>query len=256
MYLRGQAQVLLEGEPLIMAPGALHVFDAREDYRSITDDKEYVSVTLPWETVGYDPSRHQAHRALPLESPLGRLLSVNLQAIIDAMPRVTAAEADGLACGFSGLLGALLAHGAASEPQRTQLEEARERQVRRLIEQHLGDPDLGVAKICRLAGVSRSTLYRMLEPAGGVVGYVLGRRLDAAMTDLCRTAPRRGIVAEVAQRWAINDPSLFSRQFRAYFGVRPSDVVGTKLAPDSKDVPDRGSSRSPTSVPPLSILYR
>lgn len=256
LYLRGQAQVLLEGEPITMAPGALHIFDAREDYRSITDDKEYLSVTLPWEAIGYDPSRHRVHRALPLETPLGRLLRVNLDFMIEAMPTVKAREAISLADGFSGLLATLLADSANGEPQRAQFEEARDRQVRRLIEEHLRDPDLDVAKICRLAGVSRSTLYRIFEPLGGVVGYVLGRRLEAAMRDLSQSAPRRGIVAEVAQRWAIDDPSLFGRQFRGHFGVRPSDVVGTKLSPESKALSDRGSGGLPTSVPPLSILYR
>ncbi|MEO0761111.1 MAG: helix-turn-helix domain-containing protein, partial [Pseudomonadota bacterium] len=206
--------------------------------------------------VGYDPSRHRAHRDLPLESPLGRLLRVNLELLIEAMPTVETAEANSFADGFSGLLGTLLAHGATSEPQRAQFEEARERQVRRLIEEHLGDPDLGVARICRLAGVSRATLYRMMEPVGGVVGYVLARRLEAAMTDLSRSDPRRGIVAEVARRWAINDPSLFSRQFRARFGMRPSDVVGTKLLTASNELSDHGSGGLPTSVPPLSVLYR
>ena len=62
----------------------------------------------------------------------------------------------------------MIAAAVAPSPERVaiaknQIEFGRMERVRKVIQRHLRSPVLGPATLCRLAGVSRSNLYRLLE---------------------------------------------------------------------------------------------
>ena len=80
-----------------------------------------------------------------------------------------------------------------------------------------------VDELCRDLAVSRSRLYRLFEPLGGVVHYIRHRRLLDAHAALADVEDRRPIVAIAAERGFI-DPAEFSRAFKREFGYRPSDA--------------------------------
>ena len=107
---------------------------------------------------------------------------------------------------------------AVQPAQASMLEKAR-----RMVHQRLGWPTLGVDELCRDLAVSRSRLYRLFEPLGGVVHYIRQRRLLDAHTALADVDDRRPIVAIAAERGFI-DPAEFSRAFKREFGYRPSDA--------------------------------
>jgi AraC-like DNA-binding protein len=84
--------------------------------------------------------------------------------------------------------------------------------------------------LCRHFGLSRSQLYRLFEPLGGVVHYVQQRRLLQAFHTLVNPASRRLRVSEVAARVGFASNAHFSRAFRLAFGVSPSDARAMALA--------------------------
>ena len=47
------------------------------------------------------------------------------------------------------------------------------------IDRHLADRSLDSEAVARAAGLSPSTLYRLLAPYGGVGAFIIRRRLDA-----------------------------------------------------------------------------
>ena len=89
-----------------------------------------------------------------------------------------------------------------------------------VIERHLSAPTLSVADVCRLAGVSRSRLYRLFEPDGGVLAYIRHRR-TARIAEELRSGTRETIAA-IAFRLGFADASHLTRTFRAEFGLPPS----------------------------------
>jgi AraC-like DNA-binding protein len=99
----------------------------------------------------------------------------------------------------------------------------RMRHIRDIIDRNLGSWSLHTGRICKLAGVSRSSLYRMFEPYGGVVRYVQRQRLRRAHDLLADPTCVRKI-SLIANDYCFSDSSTFSRAFRQEFGYSPSDL--------------------------------
>lgn len=101
---------------------------------------------------------------------------------------------------------------------------ARER-VRRVIRTNLASARLDPERIGRLAGLSRSALYRMFEPYGGVARYVQTMRLDRVYRDLADTAQAgTASIAEIAERRGFHNTPAFNRAFKRHFGCTPGEV--------------------------------
>jgi AraC-like DNA-binding protein len=111
-------------------------------------------------------------------------------------------------------------------------------QLRDTIERHLGSPSLNTARLSRMLGVSRSTLYRLLQDEGGVQAYVRSRRL-ARVAETLRTQSEGETIAVLADRWGFCDAAYLGRAFREVYGVTPGDyralhAGGTRrLRPDT-----------------------
>ncbi len=102
----------------------------------------------------------------------------------------------------------------------------RAKRFRRLVEGHL-EPLLGggpirVEEVARSLGYSRQTLYRRLKAEGTTFEDVLdGVRHRAAL----RLIRKEGLsVKEAAWRLGYSDPAAFSRAFKRWTGVSPSDL--------------------------------
>ena len=90
-------------------------------------------------------------------------------------------------------------------------------------------------RLCREAGMSRSTLYRLLDGEGGVAHYVQRQRLLASRAALADAATAKSVAA-VADEFCFADASSFSRAFRREFGVAPRDVrAGRAFASATRD---------------------
>jgi AraC-like DNA-binding protein len=125
---------------------------------------------------------------------------------------------------------------AAARPDGAVLERTRDSVARagfsracRFIDANLASRGLTPDRIARTAGVSRSALYRLFEPYGGVAAHVRRRRLEAARDAVLDPQdPRR--LADLAQDLGFPSQALFSRQFRETFGCTPRELRGVGRA--------------------------
>lgn len=106
---------------------------------------------------------------------------------------------------------------------------ARFEQARRLIEDNLSSPELEPRWLCRQLGVSRRQLYYLFEQHGGVSKFILQRRLSACCRAIADQNDHR-LISTVAYDFGFSDPAVFSRQFHAEFGFRPSEARSARLA--------------------------
>ena len=93
--------------------------------------------------------------------------------------------------------------------------------VQRLVEHHLESPELGTPMIVSETGVSRTALYRLMEPHGGVARFIASRRIAKVRALLEQPEPGPTI-AELADRFAFSSASRLSRKFSEDFGLTPS----------------------------------
>jgi AraC-like DNA-binding protein len=89
------------------------------------------------------------------------------------------------------------------------------------IERHLSDSHLGVSKLLRIVGMSRTDLHRKLERTVGMSAtrYFRYVRLQRA-ADLLRQQPQSSI-SDIAFEVGFNSQSYFTRKFKAMFGCCP-----------------------------------
>ena len=97
------------------------------------------------------------------------------------------------------------------------------RKVTDLIVHHIDDPELGVKDLCAATFTSYTQLFRRLKSLTGKspTCYIRTTRLLIAKKRLERTNEP---ICEIAYSMGFTDPNYFSRVFRNYFGVPPSEL--------------------------------
>lgn len=159
-----------------------------------------------------------------IEGALGLLLADYLVLLVRSLADLNAAEAPYVVEATRNLIMACLA------PSRDRVVDARSpigavifERAKRLIDARLVDPALSAESVCRELGVSRSRLYRLFEPLGGVAAYIRHERLlrtRAAISDSNDLRP----LSHIAEEWGFDDPSAYSRAFRHEFGITPREA--------------------------------
>lgn len=91
--------------------------------------------------------------------------------------------------------------------------------IDRCIRRRLGERDLSADVIAENTRISRSSLYRLLEPQGGVAKYIQTHRLEALRARLWRgpSAP----LADLAVELGFAGEAHMSRLFSERFGLSP-----------------------------------
>lgn len=101
-------------------------------------------------------------------------------------------------------------HGAVAPMER----------ARRFIRNNLQTATITPDLLCRELGISRTHLYQLFEPSGGVVHYIQKQRLLAAHAALSDSSDRR-LIAEIADSFGFASAADFSRAFSREFGYSP-----------------------------------
>lgn len=222
-----------------MRPGVPHVLSMAAAFEA-----ERAGAAIEWQSVFVArdevPELEAALSAslwMPLDTPMGRVFSGFLASLQAEIPRLVTADLPRLATATRAMIAAALAPSVERmEAARPQIEHLQLARMKRLIRENVGAATLGPARLCLMGGISRSTLYRLFEPLGGVARYIHRERLGRAHRMLSDPAERRGI-AEIAEANGFFEPSTFSRAFRREFGATPREI---RLAALAGQVPATG----------------
>jgi AraC-like DNA-binding protein len=171
--------------------------------------------------------------ALRGDTVLGRLAMAHLDALAGEIHNLRESDGGAVADATAALL-AICVSGCPTHPApaKARARPALLLTMRHHIEQHLSDPTLSAASIARHFAVSRSTLYRLFEPFGGIDAYIRRRRLSRAYQTLKKSSGRSGdYIYQVSQAWGFASETAFSHAFRREFQATPREVANGQVAP-------------------------
>ena len=230
MARSGTQRLWTEGGLAVLQPGLPHILSLGSTFEGERSDLEWISLIVPRDLYPSLAPTIDRSLHLPLEGSLGLLLGRYLEMIEAQLSDMTAAELPRLVAATRAMVAACIAPlPAVREAAAPLLDHTRLERVRQAIRQNLRSPTLTPKRICRLVGMSRSQLYRLFEPMGGVARYIQAERLREAHRALANPDNLRDI-HEVAEDLGFFDASAFSRIFRREYGCTPSVVRSAALA--------------------------
>lgn len=211
----------------LLAPGDIAVVDMSRPFASRSTDYEAVTLAFPrnlWASVEQD--QDELHGAVIRgASPLGVLVGGHLRAFSAQASHLSPQEASAAVEGTANLIAACVRPRARPRSLREAPRVATLIVLRRYIDANLASPDLSADHLARRFGLSRSALYRLFQPVGGIATYVRRRRLARAYDDLSWAAGSGPVrIGEVARRWGFESPTHFVHAFRQEFGCAPRDI--------------------------------
>ncbi len=96
--------------------------------------------------------------------------------------------------------------------------------ILKVVEENMADPDFSVETLCDLAGVSRATLHKKLKSLveQSATEFINTIRVKRAAQLIKQKA---GNISEVAYDVGFNNLSYFTKVFKKYIGVAPSEMM-------------------------------
>ncbi len=232
-YEAGHTTLDLDGEEIHAGAGDVLVFDLSRPIRSHATDMRAVNLVLPRSLLALDAgSLDRVHgTVLPGASPLGSLAGDHLRSLLKAAPTLEPVAAPDIAKASAQLLSACLSPALMRDSEAPATLAASVAMICRFIDRRIGDPDLDARMLCSAFGLSRSALYRLFAPIGGVSDYIRQRRLARARLALNASARGRGGIGKIARQFGFSSDDAFSRAFKAQFGIAPRDAAHLRLSP-------------------------
>ena len=208
--------------------GDIVVFDLTRTQETWARPSQVLSFVLPRQLVqGSMPDADDLHgRVLKKGEVFADLLSDHFASLLRRLPGVPMDSAPAVAHATTQMIAACLAPGVRTLAEaRAEMRGVTLERIQQYIARNLGSA-LDPQGLCQVFGISRTLLYELFEPLGGVARYILHRRLQRAFHALANPANRRLRVGEIASRVGFASESHFSRAFRSAFGMTPSDIRG------------------------------
>lgn len=213
----GEAEVTLRA-------GEVGLFDLARPVENLVTDNASLRVMLPRDLVDalVADGALAAHGAR-LEGGAAVVLATFMEALLQNLPVLEAGQAQGMERATVELAAACLAPSRERQLRAAAaIDASLLLRARTHLDARLTDPTLTPDSMARALGMSRSALYRLFAPLGGVAGHIQARRLARVKALLADPRERRRI-SELAYLHGFADEAHFSRAFRRSFGVSPRD---------------------------------
>ena len=219
--------------------GDLVLVDTRKPSRTTAHDLHVLTASVSRPLIGAAAGATGRLHGHVVPSPNTLVLGDVMQSLVRHGSNATPDVVPGLRRAFGEALSAALstsALGAAVEARRLDL--AQRDAAIRFIESAIADRDLDAAKIAAGMGLSRSSLYRLFQPYGGVAAYIMARRV-AAVRDALESGPN-DTLSGLAVRFGFTDESHLNRRFSRVYG----QPVGSYRRALAMEAPDSDEARA------------
>lgn len=198
--------------------GDLSLQSFADPFERVSERSDHLALCMPRNLHFIQSSKIEVHENSK------RFLTDYMLLLHRSLPDLRSADVPHIAAATTSLLAACLtpSRDHIATAQRP-IEVALMNRASHIIAKHLADPALTPDLLCREIGVSRSRLYRIFEPVGGISTYIRHERLRKTRDILADSSDGRSI-STIAEQWGFMDPSAYSRMFKREFGISPGEA--------------------------------
>jgi AraC-like DNA-binding protein len=225
-FLRGEHDGACGESTFHRAEGDVWILDLGRETKTVASNFTNVTLIIPRDRLLPRLKGGDIHGTTLRSGTASALLIANhLKMLMTAAPDLRVAEATAAVDAA-----ALMIAGAWSRirESRAEVSAAVRATARRVvcdyIDAHLNDHRLTPETLAYSFHMSRATLYRLFEDEGGIVAYILGRRLDRCYAILATSLDGERTIGAIAFEHGFASDAHFSRAFRRRFGMAPGDA--------------------------------
>lgn len=227
LYRSGRFLGTVAGKPISASRGTVTFIGRRHLLDGLLDRADAIGIAVPCDRLhGLPLEKHD----LVFDVARNRLLAARITDIYRRLPTTRANEAPALADAFVSFLRRLLDPSQAKDVlDGRELDGGVMALARMIMQANLSRPDLSPEFIAEQMLISRSKLYRLFEPEGGVMHVVQGERLEAVRDALADPMEMRTL-GRLAEVFGFSSLSHLSRSFRKRYGIPPQAWRGERQA--------------------------
>ncbi len=238
-HLTGSQVMKRGGKEVECKPGELMVIDLAENHDAVTSDFTQLTLVVPRQLLApllMEPDSQEG-RVLTGNSALTTLAVNHLKSLFTVLGSLSGNDAPQVIEPTLMLIASAL-NGSSTKVENgaTGVALSLLAQTRMEIERSL-HRNLTVEALCTNLNMSRSTLYRLFEPLGGVRAYVQERRLRRSTEVLLSERGGSMRICDIAYAWGFASEAHYSRAFRLRYGMTPRDARTTNMTPEPLYVP-------------------
>ncbi len=214
------------GHGTLFRSGAVRLYDLAQPFWNSTAGYDNIAIILERKQLeSLLPKSANWHGMLLPHGPLIRLLADHMHSALEALPHLSATDAEVLSSITRDIIAAALA-GAVStiDLEADCMDKAAMMIIRRFIDENLSRPDLSPDMVARGIAVSRAKLFRLCRQHGiSPMDLIRKRRLYRAWS-LLKSHPTIS-VSQLAYDVGFEYRETFSRQFKAEFGLSVREAL-------------------------------
>jgi len=229
------------GEGGMVSNEDLLIIDTAQPFEATTSDFANVTLVVP-RPMMVSKLNEPATRVLSTQDPLVKIASDAVRSLWLNAPRLDPEQAAmALAPTISLVASALNGQQAEERETACASDWVLRQKIGDYISRRLHDSGLTPESIQNRFHVPRTKLYRLF-PGRGIASMIRDARLRHAMRLLVLNKTRHLTITEIGARCGIESPSVFSRAFRARFGMSPSEAResgATRSTAPTTSTPDR-----------------
>ena len=218
------------GAPFEARSGAIAFVDQSQTFEMLHDASLSQGVYLSRSALGIEESGPISIRPLAPDLTITRVLHAEMDRLFNPLLAGGRGLASAAFDRFLACARMAVHKGAQDRDIRAQARDALRDVICQYIEDRLQSPILTADVLLREFGVSRASLYRMFEDAGGVRNYISSRRLFRAVHMISTNPLKRGQVISAAERWGFTSAANFNRMVRRVFGTSPGSMFRQPLS--------------------------
>jgi AraC-like DNA-binding protein len=225
LILDGSIRITTPSRTFEVDPGAVQICPLGRVFDGCVTDAELLFLFVPRDFCHDVTDPLDAGAFSTLDRGMGRLLADYLISLARRLRTLDAADLSRLVNATRAMICACIVPSMdGAEEGRDPITTVLLERARRFVQEHLFNAQLDATIIQHELGMSRSKLYRLFEPSGGVAHYIQRRRLLNAHSALADPGSRHLRIMDIGEQHGFNDGAEFSRAFKREFGYTPSDV--------------------------------